>query len=240
MLQATKGIVFQHLNYAESSVIVKIYTEAYGLQSYMVKGVRSRKSKTRPALFQPLTLLDLVVYHKEGKQLQHIREIRVEYAYHSIPVNLVKRSLLFFLDELLVKSIREETANQPLFNWIINALKWLDLSDSNMVNFHLVFMMQLTRFLGFYPKNNLSSATVYFDLQEGQFVSHPPAHPNYTEDLLSNQLLAIHTATFEESGNLTITNKERRKLVETLVTYYRFHLPNFGELKSLEVLKTIL
>lgn len=239
MLQSTKGIVFQYLNYSESSVIVKIFTEVFGLQSYIVKGIRSKKSKTKLALFQPLTLLDLVVYHKEGKQLHHLKEVQVAFAYQSIPLNMTKRLLLFFIDELLVKSVREEMANKPLFDWLFNSLRWLDLSNNNMVNFHLVFMMQLTRFLGFYPKKLVKDSPAFFDLQEGQFVAHAPQHSFFTDGKIAQQIGAIYKTTFEDSGDLLISNSERRKLIDTLIKYYSLHLPAFGGLKSVEVLKTV-
>ena len=239
MLQATRGIVFQYLNYSESSIIVKIFTEELGLQSYIVKGARSKRSKMGLALFQPLTLLDLVAYHKENKSLHHLREVKVAFTYHSIPTNITKRSLLFFLDELLFKSIREESPNKPLFEWLFNALTWLDLSDISNVNYHLVFMVQLSRFLGFYPKKPVGEKLQYFDLQEGVFMAGEPRHPNYVSGELAEKLNAIFKCTFEESSNLGFSNDVRRRLLDVLVTFYRLHLPGFVEMKSLEVLKII-
>ena len=240
MLQSTRGIVFQYLKYSESSIIVKIYTEELGLQSYIVKGVRSKRSKSRLALFQPLTLLDLVVYHKENKTLHHLKEVKVAFTYTTIPADVIKRSMLFFLDELLVKSIREETPNKSLFLWLFNALTWLDLSDVNVVNFHLVFMIQFSRFLGFYPKKTIGKQSTCFDLQEGEFTLIEPSHPAYIKGELTTILNAACTATFEDGGKLQLNNENRRKLLDVLVTYYRLHLPGFGEMKSVEVLKTIV
>lgn len=239
MLQNTRGIVFQQFKYSESSIIVKIYTEHFGLQSYIVKGIRSRRSKTKPALFQPLNLLELVVYHKENKSLHHLKEVKVAFAYQSIPNDVIKRSLLFFLTELLYKSIREESADQSLFSWLFNALTWFDLSSNNIINFHLVFMMQLTRFLGFYPKKSSEEHNEVFDLQEGLFAQHIPEHPNYVTGQQVKLLTMLHDSTFEMSGEIPMSNKERRKLLELLVFYFKLHQPGFGDMKSVDVLKSV-
>jgi len=240
MLQSTRGIVFQQFKYSESSLIVKIYTEHFGLQSYIVKGVRGKRSKTKPALFQPLNLLYLVAYQKEGKSLNHLSEVKIAYPFQSIPVDFTKRTLLFFLSELLYRSIREEIQNQSLFEWLFQALTWLDLTEDNIVNYHLVFMIQLSRFLGFYPKRGSTTNAEIFDLQEGQFLSTLPDHSNYLKNNLAFVLEKIMESSFENSSSLSLKNAERRQLLEKLVAYYRFHLPGFGEMKSMDVLKSIL
>jgi len=240
MLHDTRGIVFQQFKYAESSIIVKVYTENFGLQSYIVKGIRSKKAKLKSALFEPLNLLDLVVYHKERKDLHHFKEVKVGFVYQSIPVDFVKRSLLFFLNELLYRSIREQTPNKRLFEWLYNALTWLDLSGGNITNYHLVFCIQLSRFLGFYPKKEPQLKTDVFDLQEGQFLNKIPEHPQYLKGSLVDLLSQLQDASFESSGNIKIDNNDRRKLLETLMMYYRLHLPGFGEMKSIEVLRSVL
>ena len=240
MLHDTRGIVFQQFKYAESSIIVKVYTENFGLQSYIVKGIRSKKAKIKSALFEPLNLLDLVVYHKERKDLHHFKEVKVAFVYQSIPVDFVKRSLLFFLNELLYRSIREQTPNKRLFEWLYNALTWLDLSGGNITNYHLVFCIQLSRFLGFYPKKEPQLKTNVFDLQEGQFLTNIPEHPHYIAGPVVALLDKFQDTSFELSGKVEITNKDRRKLLETLMMYYRLHLPDFGEMKSIEVLRSVL
>ena len=240
MLYTTRGIVFKYFKYSESSIIAKIFTEEFGLQSYIVKGVRSKRSKTRLALFQPLTLVDLVAFHKENKTINHLKEISVNYAFQSIPLEMEKRSILFFLNELLYRSIREETSDKELFNWLFNTLTWYDLNKGETINFHLVFMLQLSRFLGFYPKKTLGKNNIVFDLQEGQFTDVIPKDPQYISGTMVTKLELLYKSTFENSQSPEINNNDRRKLVDILITYYRLHLPGFGEMKSLEVLKTIL
>ena len=240
MLHKTKGIVFQHLQYSETSIIVKIFTEDFGLQSYIVKGIRSKHSKTKLALFQPLNLLDLIVYHRENKSINFLREVKVAFPYHSIPVDMFKRSILLFLDELLVKAVKEESANKPLFDWLYHSLTWLDLSEKNLLNFHLIFTLQLTRMLGFYPKKTIDNDWIIFDLREGNFSKKTPEHPEYISGSLASKLANLLETTLETPDNIQITTAERRQLLDALLTYYRLHIPSFGEMKSVKVLKEIL
>jgi len=240
MLHKTKGIVFQHMQYSETSIIVKIFTEDFGLQSYIVKGIRSKHSKTKLALFQPLNLLELIVYQRENKSINYLREVKVAFPYHSIPVNMIKRSILLFLDELMVKSVKEESANKPLFDWLYHSLTWLDLSDKNLVNFHLIFTLQLTRLLGFYPKNNADSDWLIFDLREGRFSKKEPEHPEYVAGDIAIKFANLLETTLETTTKIQLTTTERRKLLDVLLTYYRLHIPSFGEMKSAKVLKEIM
>jgi len=240
MLQTTRGIVFKYINYSETSIIVKIYTEEFGLQSFIIKGARGKRSKTRLALFQPLTLLELVVSFRENKTLQHIKEVKVAHAYQSLPVDIIKRSFLFFIDELLYRSIREEMPNKLLFKWLFDSLTWLDLATVEVTNFHLVFMVQLSRFLGFYPKKKAGGHLPFFDLREGQFTSSIPHHPDYTGGREAQLLDLLLETSFEKNNEPDISYSERKDLLEVLITYYQLHLPGFGEMKSVGILHDVL
>ncbi len=238
MLHQTQAIVFQVIKYSESSIIAKIYTEDFGLQTYMVKGVRSKGSKTKMALFETLNLLEIVVYHKPNKTINMLREVRSAHAYQDIPMNMVKRGFVFFLSELLVKSIREEATNPSMFKWLTNAFTWLDLSESDYINFHLIFMMQLSRFLGFHPKKS-GLNDMYFDLKEGLFCPATPNHSNYLEKEITMKMMDLYHASFENAASLQLTNDERHRLLDVMVAYYKQQLPGFTEMKSLEVLRMV-
>ncbi len=240
MLKQSRGIVLNFIKYSESSIIAKIFTEEFGLQSYVVKGIRGKKSKTKIALFEPLTQVEIVAYQKENKSIHNLREIRVSYAYQSIPFDVTKRAILFFLDEILIKTIKEESPLKDLFEWLSHALTWFDLKEENPLNFHLVFMMQLTRFLGFYPKKDPTSNYQFFNLESGQFCSSRPNNPNYLSDETAMHFNLLHESSFEDAAKLELTSLQRRKLLEALIIYYKLHFPGFGEIKSVKVLKTIL
>ncbi len=247
MLIKTKGIVIKQTKFSDSGVIVKIFTEELGVQSFFVRGLGNKKtarsksgSISKAAMYQPLTMLNLVVSHSEKKSLHHINEVSIWYAYRSINENMIKRTLLFFIDELLHKSLHEEDANKDLFNWIHQALVWLDLADNGFVNFHLIFMMQLSMFLGFYPKKELSGNNTVLDMQEGRFSNNVPVHPYYVTGEISELIYQIQDAKFEDADNINLNNKSRRIVLETLISYYKLHLPSIGDFKSLDVLSVVL
>ncbi len=241
MIVKSRGIVFQQFKYADTSLIVKIFTEELGMRSYMVKGVRSKKAKFKPSLFEPLTLLEMQVYNKPNQNLQHIKEARVTYQWHHISFSIEKQTVLLFLDEILYKTVREESPNKELFQWIFHQLSWFDLEEQHFINFHLFFMLQLTRFLGFYPKNEYfkSTSDLVFDMQEGHFSRHRPFHPYFIEKDTAQNLLLLLQSSLNTLKNFHISNQKRRQLLDMLVSYYQLHLPELGKIKSLEILRMI-
>ena len=240
MLLKTKGIVIKQTKFSDSGVIVKIFTEERGIQSFFVRGLRGKRSRSKAAMYQPLTLLDLVISYSENKSLHNIKEVTVSHAYQTVTESMIKRTLIFFIDELLHKSLKEETQNKELFDWIHNSLVWLDLADEGTANFHLIFMMQLSMFLGFYPKNKTDETQTVFDMQEGRFLNNRPVHPYYVTGEVVVLLSKIQSASFENSVNLGLNKTSRKVLLETLITYYKIHIPSFGDFKSLEVLSVVL
>jgi len=240
VLKQSRGIVLSFVKYSESSIIAKIFTEEFGLQSYVAKGVRGKKSKTKIALFEPLTQVEIIAYQKENKSIHNLREIKVGYAYQTIPFDVTKRAISFFLDEILIKTIKEESPSRDFFEWLSHALTWFDLNDNSPLNFHLAFMMQMTRFLGFYPKKETAANYSYFDLENGHFLNSVPNNPNYLSGETTMHFNKLQESTFENAAKIKLTPSQRRKLLEALIVYYKLHFPGFGEIKSVEVLKAIL
>ena len=142
MLHKTRGIIFNTFKYSDNSVIAKVYTEQFGLQSYLINSVHGKNAGTRMAMLQPLTLVECVVYHKEKKQLQRLKEIKCEHPFVSIPSDVSKSAILLFLNEILYKSIREEEKNPELFDFLFTSLQVLDLKTENSNSFHLLFMVR--------------------------------------------------------------------------------------------------
>jgi DNA repair protein RecO (recombination protein O) len=169
MLHKTRGIVLHTVKYSETSLIVKVYTEAFGIQSYMVKGARNPKSKLRPILFQPLTLLELVAYHKERNTLQSIKEIRLAHPYQSMPFDIRKSSIALFLNEVVYRSVGEEESNPALFEFLWSSFLLLDAVEEPFMHFHLLFTIKLTKYLGFHPRNTRTDEHCFFNLSEGTF-----------------------------------------------------------------------
>ncbi len=240
MLHQTKGIVFHSLKYSESSLIVKIYTALFGLQSFLIKGARSQKSKVKPALFQPLTLLELVVYHNERTSLQSIKEVQLSHPFHTIPYNIIKSSIALFMDELLYRTIREEEANSELFGYIWDSSILLDQTEGNVSNFHLLFLLELAVHLGISPQQNHSKSNTLFNLRDGIFQAEIPNHPNYLDVASSEILVALLNTPLPGHASLSLNSKDRHFILEALLRYFEFHLPGFTGIKSHHVLHSVL
>ena len=147
MLHSTRGIVFHTIKYSETSIIVKIYTGLFGIQSYLIKGIRKSKSKSRAGLFQPMTLLDLVVYHRERHSLQSVKEVTLAHPFKTLPFDIRKSSIALFINELIYKAIREEEANPDLFRFLWQTILTLDSTEEGVSSFHISFTVQLMHHL---------------------------------------------------------------------------------------------
>jgi len=238
MLHHTRGIVFQQIKYSETSIIAKIYTELFGLQSYLIKGIRSKRSTVKPALLQHLTLVDLVAYHKEKKDIQHLKEIKIGFPLKTVHTDIIKSSIVVFLNEVMHKVIREEEENQPLFTFIYNSVKTLDSIETSVSNFHLVFLMQLTKYLGFYPKNNYSNQNKYFNLQEGIFTASQGEL--LVKEPFSGYLSALTNVQIENADKFSILSQHRKDLLDIILKYYQLHIPVSINIKSNAVLQAVL
>lgn len=238
MLQKTRGIVLHKTRYAESNVIVKFYTEKLGLVSLILYGLGKSKSKTKGSLLQPLSIVDLELDHKEKKDLHHLKEMRSGYLFKSIPFNILKSSILLFLNEILYKCIKEEEANEQLFQFIHEALISLDEKESGFQNFHLNFLIRLSGYLGFNPMNNYQAgARKYFHLEEGEF-SGSSGSPD--EVMGEEESRTLHRFLTEKHEAIDINNIQRNSLLNYLLKYYSHHIPRFPEIKSHLVLKEVL
>ena len=238
MLHKTRGIVFKTTDYGESSVIVQIFTEKFGLQSYIINGVKKPRAKISRNMLQPLHLLDLVVYHKSTGQVQRISELRTSPVLQSIPYNVIKSSIVLFLNEVLYKAVKQQSAEENLFDFIFNAIEWLDNQTEGLANFHLLFLTRLTRYLGFYPDQ--ASNADYFDMKNGVFSKYKPEGFSYLSPPHTQNFYSLLQCSFENLGLLKFGNDERRYLVQKLLEYYALHIESFGNIHSHEILEEVL
>jgi len=233
MIHKTRGIVFHSVKYRESSLIVKIYTEKFGMQSYIINGVRSSKAKTKAAWLQVMSILDMEVYYHENRNIHRIREMQSAYVYSSLLFDPLKSSVGLFMMEVLNKCIREEEGNESMFNFITQKLHSLDQQKIVPPDFLLKFLLELSAQLGFYPHDDFSAAASYFDLQEGRFVEET-THPFIIDPPVSEYLSSLLNKNVNR-----IPSNARRKLLDALLQYYQFHVPNFSLPKSLRVMDEI-
>lgn len=239
-LEKTSGIILHTTKYSETSLIVKIITPDFGVQSYIVNGVRGKKSKFKAPVFQPLTLVDMVVSNTDKAKLQRISEINIHYPYNDIPYNIIKSSIALFLNEVLYKAIKEQHSDENLFEFLKNSLQLLDLNHHNCSNFHVFFMVQLSRYLGFFPEGQCTATTPVFDLLEGRFVGSLPNHPNYLNPIQSKLLNQLINGEYSTIHQLEMDKHQRRQLLQSLIKFYQLHITSFGEIKSLEVLEQVI
>ncbi|NTW33803.1 MAG: DNA repair protein RecO [Bacteroidetes bacterium] len=238
MLYKTKGIVLHSIKYSELSLIVKIYTEIYGLQSFIVRSGRSKKNKINASAFQPLTLLDFVAYHNKKNNLQNFKEVTGCYQFSEIPFDIKKSSIVLFIAEVLNKVIREEEQNLTLFNYIFNSVKYLDSCTGKVSDFHLIFLTELTKHIGFSPDINYENNSI-FNLYEGRFQPQIPEHSYFIEKDLSKHFYSLLGASFDKMDIIGFSASTRRDLLNKILDYYKIHLNNFNDIKSLAVLEEI-
>lgn len=220
MLHKTRGIVFRFTKFRETSIIVTIFTEAFGLQSYIVNGVRSKSAKNKIALYQPLTLLNLVVYHRENANLERIKEISCFHPYHSLTADVRKSTLAMFLTEVLNKTVKEESHAGEIFGFLCESLITLDAQQEGHENFHLIFLLKLSRYLGF-----------------GAHQAHQVLGRHGLDMETEKMLNLLITAEYDTA--LKIDNMQRRTLLELLLKFYARHM-DLGEIRSVQVLREVL
>lgn len=218
MLHKTRGIVFRFIKFRETSIIVTIFTEQFGLQSYIVNGVRSKSAKNKIALYQPLTLLNLVVYHREHANIERIKEISCFHPYQSLTADVKKSTMAMFITELINRTVKEESHAQEVFAFLADSMIAIDSLQSSYENSHLIFMIRLSRYLGFGVHH-------VNEVLGGRITSEE------NEKLLTELIAADYY------DYVPLTNQQRREILDLLLNFYADHMVNFGEIKSVQVLR---
>lgn len=221
MLHKTQGIVIKYIKYGDTSIIVNVFTEVFGLQTYIVNGIRSKRSKGKIALYQPLTLLDMVVYHKEQTTIHRISEIKCSQPFTTISTNIKKSCIALFLTEVIHKTIKEQQDIQALFTFLHQSILFLDYLESDYENFHIQFLLKLTQYLGFGAEM----------IEESELSL-----------MLDRELLDICNKLYQSPFDfyIKISYNSRLLLLQSLIDYYKNHMDNFGVIKSVEILSEVL
>ncbi|WP_046743273.1 DNA repair protein RecO [Kordia zhangzhouensis] len=237
MIVTTKAIVISTIKYGDAGIIVKCFTASDGIKSYLLRGIlKSKKGKLKIAYFQPLMQLEIVANHKNKGSLEYIKEVKTVYPYTSIHTTIAKSAIVLFLSEILNFSIQEEEKNESLFAFIENALQWLDIHDE-VANFHIFFLIHLTKYLGFYPETAHIHKN-YFDLYEGQFFDESTLNECISGENLTlfKRLLGIK---FDEQHTIALSSHRRNEILAIFIQYFKLHLQGFRQPKSMEVLHEV-
>jgi DNA repair protein RecO (recombination protein O) len=236
MIETTKAIVLSSLKYGDTSIITTCYTEDCGIKKYMLRGVlKAKKSKIKSAYFQPLMQLNLTANHNNKGTLNSIKEVEVLHFYDSVYTNIKKQTIALFLAEILQNAIREEEQNRALYAYLETSFLWLDTHE-HIANFHLLFLLNLTKYLGFYPEINAINLN-YFDLAEGRFISVKNLNTVTGENL--NQFKRLLGINFDVLHHVDFSSINRQHILAILIQYYELHLDGFRKPKSLNVLKAV-
>ncbi|MBR1547786.1 MAG: DNA repair protein RecO [Prevotella sp.] len=244
MLVKTEAIVLHSLKYGETRLIVDMFTREAGRLSFAIPLPKTPKSRIKKQYFQPMTLLEVECDLRQNVQLQRLKEVRLLTAYQSIPFSPEKLALSLFTAEFLYHALRSEQRNEPLFCYISDSVQWLDMVQSGYANFHLTFLMRLSRFLGFYPNleavgGSAEPANLLFDLREGRFCTEAPLHRDFLQPDEARLIHLLMRMDFATMHLFRLSHHERNRIADVLLQYYRLHIPQFPELKSLGVLQEL-
>jgi len=239
MIFSTKGIVLHRFKYSDAKTIVKIYTEKFGLQSYLIYGASSKKARQTMSILQPLFLVDMQVYHNEKRDLQKLKEISNHYPFASIPFDIYKSSVGLFLAEFFMSILKENDIDKELFSFLAEAIKVFDNKDKKHLNFHIILLFMMSLHFGIMPNNNFSLEKTTFDLSSGKFITGVPNHKNYAGVNLSLLIHRLFSINLNNNKGFIINNMERRSLLNIIINFYTIHLGKPGKLKTLKVLQEI-
>jgi len=243
-LHKTNGIVLRTVKYGETSLVVTLFTELFGVQSYLVNGVRvsSKKGMGKAMLFQPAAILELVVYHNELKHQNRIKEFKWAHLYKNIFNDVPKNAVALYIVELLTKCLKQPESNPELFHFAEDVLLHLDESKGTVqANLPLFFAMHLPFHFGFRITDNYSKQNCFLDLQEGSFVNTIPNHPYFLEEKQADvTALLLKVMQPEELASVSLNHEFRRQLLQRYEDYYRLHISDFGSLKAYQILKEVL
>lgn len=239
MQTKTKAIVLRTLKYGEQSLIVDMLTEQSGRTAFIVRIPKTQKGGLKKQLFQPLTLLEIVFDNRQSARLLHLREARIAHPFTSIPFDPSKLAVALFLAEFLYYCTRDELRNIPLFQYVENSITWLDASQRSFANFHLVFMMRFTLFTGFYPNLDDFTPGCCFDLRSAGFAAVAPLHPDVLCPDDASRIVTLMRMDYESMHVFRLNRDERNRITETLLAYYRLHIPAMPELHSFAVMREL-
>jgi len=239
MFEATRGIVLHQIRYTDSGIVVQLYTRKFGRLSVLIRGVRNKKSGKHAVFFQPMFILDLVVYHKQSRSLQVLKDFSAHLAPAGISTDIRKSSIAIFLGEVLASVLKEESPQTELYDYIENAIIYFDQCKTGYANFHIAFLARLSSFLGFEPVTMTPKGNIYFDMLNGLFTPELPEHPHYAEPEIAGILSYFFFEPIEKMDQVSLNGALRNEILETLIRYFSLHLPGLKKINSIDILREI-
>jgi len=241
LIHSTKGIVLRTIKYGETSVIGWIFTELFGIQSYMVNGVRTSGKTSKAHFFQPASILEMQVYHNDLKNLQRIKDLRWAHLYKNIFSDITKNSVALFMVELLQKNLKQPETNETLFHFCEDAFLFLDIADAAITaNFPIYFAIHLAQILGIRLSDNYSEENNIFNLAGGSFSNEKSATDQLSVEISFYISQFLKTIQPEDLREIKMNRITRISILKSLESYYSWHVSEFGTMKTLNVLSEVL
>jgi len=239
MLRTVQGIILRTVKYSETSIICDAYTLELGLRTYIISGVRKKNSRISPALVRPMSLVEMVVYHKEDKDICRIKEIKAAYLFQQIPFDITKGTIGLFITEVAQKSIKEVTENEELFQFLNQSYQQLDQTSLPVANFPAWFLVHFAYFLGISPSLGELSDEALLDYAEGVVLEEAPEHLYFFSEENTQLLAGLQALEYEAAAQIPLSGSSRSNFLDSMLKFYRYHIHNFGELNSLVVLRAL-
>lgn len=237
MFHKTQGVVLSINKYNDRFSIAQVFTSDFGRMAYLLPISKSKRAKINPALFFPLSVIDMEVEHFPLRKIHRLKDVQRQFPLYSINVNVVKLSIAFFLSEFLTKMLQETNENKVIFSYIRESIVTLEEKEKGLANFHLVFMFKLAQFLGIAPNLDDYNTSSYFDLLNGVYSFGKPANDHYLSMQQSQFLDLFKRVNYDNMHLYKLSQNDRNKIINYMLDYYRMHVYDFAEIKSLEVLR---
>ena len=235
----TPALVLSTVNYGDRQLIVDLLTRQAGRQSFIVRLSQSPHGRVHRRLFQPLTLLDADFTLRPNRTLQRFSEVRMSRPWTSLTANPYKMPLVFFVAEFLRHATRDEQDVATLFDYVVDSVEWLDMASEGYANFHLVFMIRLSMFLGFFPNIESYEPGAWFDMRSGCFSTTVPPHPDYIQADEAEAMVGLMRLSFTTMRLFRMSREQRNRCVDVILDFYRLHIPACPELKTLGVVREL-
>lgn len=235
----TKAVVLHSVKYADNKMVVDMFTETHGRVAFAVTVAKSSRGRMKKQLFQPLAILEVVFDFRPSKPLQRLTDVRMAQPLTLMMTDPYKLSVAIFVAEFLTYATTSEQQNDTLFKYIVYSVEWLDSARDSIANFHIVFALRLTRFLGFGPNMDAAGHGAYFDLREGVFAATRPMHPDVVEPAEAEAIGTLMRLNYANMGHMSLSRNQRNRCLDLILSYYRLHVASFPDLKSLDILREL-
>lgn len=241
MLETTQGIVLHYNRYGDDRAIVDIFTLSHGSIQFLVRDRRNqRKGSLQTTLLRPLNIIELVFDYRPSASLYKIQELHIAHCYTSLPYDPIKETVALFLSEFLHNVLRSEVQNEELYHYILYSLQWFDATNEGIANFHIAFLIRLTHYLGFWPNIKGRETLPFFDLRDGVGTEEIPSHGLFLKGNEAAILPLLLRMNVRNMHSFRLTRQQRGRILDVMTLYYKMHVPEFRDLRSLAVLREVL